>query len=182
MTKCLAIWSFAGPRSDVNSSGGDFVPARRKPNPALVEQVPRALRCASRALTARLRVSLRKEGLPFSRFVVLRLLVGRGATTSKTLAEAMGVTTANLPGLIDRLEADGLVTRTRNGRDRREILVEATPKGRKTFLRLKDTAVGELGRAFEGWTDKELRTFLDSLNRFSRRRPTEALLQLKVLR
>ncbi|MGA8302497.1 MAG: MarR family transcriptional regulator [Thermoplasmata archaeon] len=151
----------------MNSPGGRRTSSRKRPNPALVEQVQRALRCANQAVTARLRLALLREGLPFSRFVVLRLLVIRGPTTSKALAGAMGVTTANMPGLIDRLEADGLVTRTRNRKDRREILVEATRKGRRTLLRLKDTAVDGLVEAFDGWTEVELRALLKSLKRFT---------------
>ena len=122
-----------------------------------------------------------REGLPFSRFVILRLLVFRGPATSKALAGAMGVTTANMPGLIDRLEADGLVTRTRNRKDRREILVEVTAKGRKVFLRLRDTAVAELMGAFEGWSEEELRAFVEALKRFARQRQLGDLVELKVL-
>jgi DNA-binding MarR family transcriptional regulator len=125
---------------------------------------------------------LRREGLPFSRYVVLRLLVFRGPTTSRALAEAMGVTTANMPGLIDRLEADGMVRRTPNREDRREILLSATPKGRRAFLRLKDTAMEELAAAFDGWTDHELRAFLDALERFSGAWNARGLVELNVLR
>jgi DNA-binding MarR family transcriptional regulator len=181
MTKHLAIQSFRGTRNDVISHGRAGVPHQRKPSPALVEQVPRALRCANQALAARFRRSLAREGLPFSRFVVLRLLVARGPSTSKALAAAMGVTTANMPGLIDRLEADGLVSRAQNRNDRREILVAATPKGRRTFLRWKDTAAGELAGAFVGWTDAELRAFLESLRRFSERSPPGDLVALRVV-
>ncbi len=122
-----------------------------------------------------------REGLSFSRFVILRLLVFRGPATSKALAGSLGVTTANMPGLIDRLETDGLVTRTRNRRDRREILVEATPKGRKIFLRLRDTAVAGLMEAFEGWSERELRAFVEALKRFAGQRQLGELVELKVL-
>lgn len=158
------------------------VTSRRKLDAALVEQVPRALRSANQALTARLRRSLQREGLPFSRFVVLRILVFRGPTTSKLLADALGVTTANMPGLLDRLESDGLVSRERNTIDRREILVQATPEGRKRFLRLKETAVKELQGAFDGWSNEELRALLESLRRFSGRPRTDDLIELKVIR
>ena len=165
MTKWLAIGSSSEPRSSVRSTGRSRVPSRRRPDPALVEQVHRAIRSAHQAFAARLGASLRREGIPFSRFVVLRLLVGRGPTTSKALAGTLGVTTANMPGLVDRLEVDGLVTRTRNPNDRREILVEATPKGRRTCLRLRGTAVRQLVRAFEGWSEADLRALLASLQR-----------------
>jgi DNA-binding MarR family transcriptional regulator len=182
MTKTLTIQYLAEPRTKVSPAIRAEVAPRKKPNPALVEQVQRALRCANQAVTAQLRIALLREGLPFSRFVVLRLIVSRGPTTSKALAGAIGVTTANMPGLIDRLEADGLVTRTRNRKDRREILVEATPKGRKTMLRLKETAVEGLVEAFYGWTEGELKALLTSLERFSRPPHEAELIELKVMR
>jgi DNA-binding MarR family transcriptional regulator len=182
MTKSLAIQYLAEPKTKVSPAIQAKVATRKKPNPVLVEQVQRALRCANQAVTAQLRIALLREGLPFSRFVVLRLIVFRGPTTSRALAGAMGVTTANMPGLIDRLEEDGLVTRTRNRKDRREILIEATPKGRKTMLRLKDTAVEGLVEAFDGWTDTELRALLASLERFVRPPRSGEQVELGVLR
>jgi DNA-binding MarR family transcriptional regulator len=155
---------------------------RRRSDPALVEQVHRALRCANQALSACLRVALLREGLPFSRFAILRLLVVRGPATSKALADALRVTTANMPGLIDRLEADGLVRRRRSRKDRRAILIGATPRGRRTFVRLKDIAVEELVRAFEGWTEAELRELLEFLNRFAGKERARDLTQLQGVR
>ncbi len=93
----------------------------------------------------------------------------------------MGVNSANMPGLMDRLEADGLVTRRRNSQDRREILVQATQKGRKTLLRLKETPVSELVDAFDSWTDAELQALLESLKRFSGPREAEDLFGPKIL-
>ncbi|HYK93064.1 MAG TPA: MarR family transcriptional regulator [Thermoplasmata archaeon] len=127
-------------------------------------------------------MSLHRAGLPFSQFIVLRLLVVRGPSTSRALAQAMGVTTAYLPGLIARLEADGQVSRTRSTQDRREILVAPTRKGRGTLLRLKDAAAEELSKAFDGWTIQELRALLSALQRISGGRKTGDLIQLKVLR
>jgi MarR family transcriptional regulator, organic hydroperoxide resistance regulator len=158
------------------------VSSRRRLDATIVEQVPRALRSAHQALTARLRRSLHREGLPFSRFVILRILVLRGPTTSRALADALGVTTANMPGLLGRLESDGFVRRKRSTTDRREILIHATPEGRTRFLRVRRTAVHELQGAFDGWSAKELRSFLESLRRFAGLSRSEDRIELKVLR
>jgi MarR family transcriptional regulator, organic hydroperoxide resistance regulator len=166
----------------VRTTGRPRGSARALPELALVEQVRRALRSADRALTSRLRIALAREGLPFGRFVVLRLLIARGPTTSKELAAALGVTTANMPALIDRLEADRLVTRTRNRKDRREILVAATARGRDRFRRLRDTAGEELAGAFRGWSVAELRALREALQRVSRCPEAQGLVQLRVLR
>jgi DNA-binding MarR family transcriptional regulator len=71
----------------------------------------------------------------------------------------MRVTSANLPGLLDKLEADGFVTRRRDATDRRVVYVEATPKGRRKLGALWRAAMREIAAEFAGWSDRDLRTF-----------------------
>jgi DNA-binding MarR family transcriptional regulator len=49
------------------------------------------------------------------------------------LSNRLMVTTGNITGLTDELEADGMVERTADPRSRRALLVRLTPKGRKIF-------------------------------------------------
>jgi DNA-binding MarR family transcriptional regulator len=49
------------------------------------------------------------------------------------LSNRLMVTTGNITGLTDELEADGLVERVPDPRSRRASLVRLTPKGRKAF-------------------------------------------------
>jgi DNA-binding MarR family transcriptional regulator len=47
------------------------------------------------------------------------------------LADKLALESSTLTPLLKRLEAAGLVTRTRNPKNEREVLIEATPKGEK---------------------------------------------------
>ncbi len=49
------------------------------------------------------------------------------------LSNRLMVTTGNITGLTDELEAEGMVERTADPRSRRALLVRLTPKGRKAF-------------------------------------------------
>jgi DNA-binding MarR family transcriptional regulator len=49
------------------------------------------------------------------------------------ISNRLMVTTGNITGLTDELEADGLVERIPDPRSRRALLVRLTPKGRKLF-------------------------------------------------
>ncbi len=104
-------------------------------------------------------------GVTFPRVLLLRIIAARGRSSSKDLATVMGVTTANLPGLLDKLEADGYVTRKRDATDRRVVLVEATSGGRKKLKELWRAGMQELGKEFEDWTDRDLQTLRDLLTR-----------------
>ncbi|MCX7784342.1 MAG: MarR family transcriptional regulator, partial [Meiothermus sp.] len=59
------------------------------------------------------------------------------------LSRRMMVTTGNVTGITDQLEAEGLVRREVDPRDRRSFTVKLTPKGRQVFA--------EMARVHEGW-------------------------------
>jgi DNA-binding MarR family transcriptional regulator len=56
----------------------------------------------------------------------LDILGTRGAMTAGQLAEAVRLTTGAVTGVLDRLEAAGLVRRIRDTHDRRKVIVEVT--------------------------------------------------------
>jgi len=97
------------------------------------------------------------------RVTLLRNVVHRGRSSSKELAESIGVTTADLPGLLGKLEAEGFVTRTRSTTDRRVVHVQATPKGERKLESLRRAAMRELAKEFAGWSDRDLRSLRDLL-------------------
>jgi DNA-binding MarR family transcriptional regulator len=67
---------------------------------------------------------------------VMAVLDETGPVSQQRLAELMGVNRTIMVGVIDVLEADGLVERTRNPEDRRSYALELTPLGHETFARI----------------------------------------------
>jgi DNA-binding MarR family transcriptional regulator len=59
------------------------------------------------------------------------------------LSKRMMVTTGNVTGITDQLEAEGLVRREVDPSDRRSFVVKLTPEGRRLF--------GEMAAVHEGW-------------------------------
>lgn len=83
-------------------------------------------------------------GLSRGRFVVLMLLRNSdGASTPAELAHRASVTTATMTGLLDGLEAQGLVRREHRSDDRRSVRIELTPRATALLERF-------LPRHFEG--------------------------------
>jgi DNA-binding MarR family transcriptional regulator len=60
---------------------------------------------------------------------VLMLLDHHGPLTMSRLAAFVDVSLSNMTGIVDRLEQHGMVKRVRDDRDRRLVLVRATPVG-----------------------------------------------------
>lgn len=77
--------------------------------------------------------ALADEAVSPAQFFVLRSLHGSPALSQAVLAQALGVTPANVSLLLDKLESAGYVQRTGEGRSKRVAL---TPLGRRLVLRL----------------------------------------------
>lgn len=79
------------------------------------------------------------SGLTMQQFRVLMLLATDGPLPHGDLAQSLGVVLATVTGLVDRLRARGLVTRTEDGRDRRVRLVELSAEGRALVEKFETT-------------------------------------------
>jgi DNA-binding MarR family transcriptional regulator len=73
----------------------------------------------------------RSSGLSPARLSALSVVVFRGPLTLGELAEAEGVRSATMTGIVNGLESDGLVRRRPHTRDGRSVLVHATASGRR---------------------------------------------------
>jgi DNA-binding MarR family transcriptional regulator len=88
----------------------------------------------------RLRSSVYARGadLPAAQLQALQLLLEDGSRMSE-LAERIGVAESTVTRLVDRLEAAGLVERRISPPDRRCVVAELTPAGRKLAVELDES-------------------------------------------
>jgi MarR family transcriptional regulator for hemolysin len=86
--------------------------------------------------------------------ILLAVTAGAGGTQS-ALASRVGISGPTLVHHLDRLEAAGLVTRSRDERNRRASAVSLTEAGRDAFARLREAAVGFDGLLHTGLSDDE---------------------------
>src|SRR5215471_16712226 len=89
---------------------------------SLLNQVGRELRTAVDAQLAPLGLTAQQASL--------LTLAARRPTSPNELLEEVGVDTAGMTRLLDRLAAKGLVERARHPDDRRSVVIELTPAGR----------------------------------------------------
>ena len=92
-----------------------------------------------------LAVQLAKLDLSPSEINALANLADGHSRTVSALGAAVGTRPATLTGILDRLERRGLITRGTNPRDRRAVLIELTPTGRRS-ARTITTAIDNLER------------------------------------
>ena len=136
----------------VRTGTGDAAREAVEPRSAAAStaQAPRLLRLLKAAgeVGARLEASLTALGLSLGKFGLLgKLAEAKDPLSLSQLADDCGCVRSNVTQLVDRLEADGLVTRLDNPTDRRSIRAALTPLGRERFR--------QAARAVER-TEKEL--------------------------
>ncbi|MCU1424997.1 MAG: MarR family transcriptional regulator [Microbacteriaceae bacterium] len=130
---------------------------------ALDRQVCFALAVASRSVVSVYRPVLEKLGLTHPQYLVMLALWERNPRSVRDLGQALMLEPATLSPLLKRLEASGLVSRTRNARDDRALDITLTAKG----LALRDSAEDVPGAVVErlGMPIVELESIRDSLTR-----------------
>jgi DNA-binding MarR family transcriptional regulator len=108
--------------------------------------------------------ALRAHGLTFARYEALVLLVfsRRGSLPMRVMGERLQLHPTSVTNIVDRLEADGLVKRTRHPTDRRTTLAEITESGRE---RMAEATAGVTAIDFGlvGLTDQQTEQLTDLL-------------------
>lgn len=76
--------------------------------------------------------------------------------TMKQIAEALGVAVSTPTRTIDRLVEKGLVNRTVGTKDRRQLLIESTPSGRKILEEMDEEGLMIIRKMVENLENKEI--------------------------
>jgi DNA-binding MarR family transcriptional regulator len=93
----------------------------------LADQLIRAAREEEAANDAFDEVACQKLGVNRTDLRCLNIVQNQGRITAGRLAELSGLTTAAVTAVLDRLERAGYARRVRDGKDRRQVMVEVTP-------------------------------------------------------
>ena len=114
----------------------------------LDRQVCFALAVANRSVLTVYRPLLEPLGLTHPQYLVMLALWGEAPMSVKAIAEAIQLDSATLSPLLKRLESAGLITRRRDRRDERTLLIDLTEAGwalRRQAERIPPAIVERLG-------------------------------------
>jgi DNA-binding MarR family transcriptional regulator len=110
-----------------------------------------------------------RHDLSRGRFFLLVLLLrsGDAGVSPANLAEGCGVTRATVTGLLDTLEASGLIAREAAPEDRRALVVKLTAAGKAKLDAVLPDHFKRISRLMQGLTEDERRTFVSLLAKIS---------------
>jgi DNA-binding MarR family transcriptional regulator len=141
--------------------------ARRYPeiDPAAVVSYLVLLRVASDVLAA-IETYLARHDMSQGRFTVLALLNRNPdePMSPSDLAARSGVTRATMTGLLDGLEREKFVRREPDQKDRRMLLVELTPRGRKMLDGIFPDYYRRIAKMMGHLTEAQKKTLIELLN------------------
>ena len=108
---------------------------------------------------------IRTLGLTPSQFDIVATLGNTAGMSFKELGEKTLITKGTLTGVVDRLEAKGLVRRTASPSDGRSQIVQLTRKGEALFARIFPAHLEHVGCAFAELSQGELEGMATTLQR-----------------
>jgi DNA-binding MarR family transcriptional regulator len=126
--------------------------------PRKPEEVADLLHSAAIHLLRRAREHDHALGVSPARLSALSVVVFRGPLTLGDLAQAEGVRSATMSGIVKGLEGAGLVRRRPHGSDRRAVLLEATETGTRTLATGRGRRIESVAERLADLTGEELDT------------------------
>jgi DNA-binding MarR family transcriptional regulator len=122
-----------------------------------VEDLAHRLHSTAILLLRQVRVQDKATGIAPARLSALSVLVFGGAMSLNELARAEQVRPPTMSRVVDALQAEGLVRRTTNAKDRRAVVIEATEQGTTILWQGRKRRVKFLARHLSRLSEAELK-------------------------
>lgn len=108
---------------------------------------------------------LKDSGVTRIQWIAMYYLSQNPSISQRDLSKLMNVKDSSIGRLMDRMERDSLIDRTKSKEDRRIVFVSLTEMGRDTFSNLIGFGVDFNNELIEGLTKEEVDTFNKVLSR-----------------
>ncbi len=142
------------------------IPTEIKPEIDQILEAILYLYTESRRLTKELARSVDLTG---PQLTVLKMLEGLGDLSLSELSERIRAQNSTVTGIIDRMEREGLVVRTRSTEDRRVVKIKLTDKGSRIARGIAVEPMEILRDALSALSAGEMRDLLKILTKIARR-------------
>jgi DNA-binding MarR family transcriptional regulator len=97
--------------------------------------------------------------------IIASLATPEGPKSAADLCKGISYDAGAMTRMLDRLEAKGLIQRTRSAQDRRLMNLELTEEGRAAYPRMREISVAVANRFLQGFSKSEARALEGFLNR-----------------
>jgi DNA-binding MarR family transcriptional regulator len=123
----------------------------------------KSLRQIARAIDVQSRKLDRQYGLTLPQLIVLRCVGDLGEVTSRAISLAADLSAPTVVGILDKLEAKGLIERYRSVRDRRIVHTRLTTDGQRLLTRAPSPLGDDFAVSFDALAPAGRRNILQTL-------------------
>ncbi len=159
------------PKDDALSRGASPVDFYRGDDWHFEESIGYLLRQAVAAVARGAETEMRSCGLTAVQWAPLMIISRGGAATAANLARELNTDTGAMTRMLDRLEAKGLLCRTRSNSDRRVVELTLTDAGRSAVDRIPFNLSRAYNAQLAGFTAAEFTLLKDLLRRLIQNAP-----------
>ena len=135
------------------------------------EEIPEVidnLRRISQAISQYSRTAVKVTELTGPQLWALKILANTAPIRVSELARQMFLRPATVVGILDRLEAKGLVTRTRSTEDRRAVDIDLSEKGQAVVAKSPEVAQTMLVKGLGALPDEQFRSVVEGMKQMVR--------------
>lgn len=133
---------------------------------SLVQRAYRAFTHLSRQVDRLIREQLSSCPITVQQCYALESLM-EGAKSMTSLAADVAVHQSTLTRIVEKLEKQGLVDRTRKSDNQRMVEVKITETGKKIYLQLHKEALKTISVLLDQYSRKQQKTLVDTMETFS---------------
>ncbi|ANT65238.1 MULTISPECIES: MarR family winged helix-turn-helix transcriptional regulator [Prosthecochloris] len=133
-----------------------------------------SLRRITRALDIHSRKLYRECSITSPQFLCLHCLSGSGSQTLSSLAGELNLGISTTNGIVDRLEAKGLVARNRSRQDQRKVIVDITKEGSQLLGTIPELMSNHYRQAFGKLAPQDQRLLAELLGKLAGQLDTPA--------
>ncbi|MGI6125896.1 MAG: MarR family winged helix-turn-helix transcriptional regulator [Planifilum sp.] len=131
---------------------------------AAIQELETTLRTVLRSIHKELDALLGDQ-MTMAEYHLLKLLCREGSLRISDLAHHLGVSSAHVTNVTDRLENKGWVVRRRSEQDRRSVVLHVTDAGRKRMDQLQREKEKYFQRKLSALSTESLHALIDLLKR-----------------
>ncbi len=133
----------------------------------ITDEVLIAIRRVIRAVDLHSRKLSQSYNLTGPQALVLKAIAGKQSISAGELAKQVSLSQATITDIVKRLEQRGMVTRVRDSKDRRKIILEISEEGKALIRAAPPLLQEEFTRRFSKLQDWEQTLLLSSLQRIA---------------
>ncbi|CAB3747563.1 MarR family winged helix-turn-helix transcriptional regulator [Paraburkholderia solisilvae] len=137
-----------------------------KENFSLMDSVGFAINKARNLIIMEMDAALKEVDISSQQMGILLLLKQQTASTPFELSKTLGTDTGLMTRMLDKLEAKGLIVRSRDAQDRRVVNLTLTGSGRAVAARLPEIAPAVLNERLKKFTKTEVEELRRLLRKF----------------